>query len=334
MFPKLPLRLHAEPRLWGLVVLHDRRNPPEWQGKRLPFDGIAAIGGGVPGWPLLDATGARVQSGGRTVNVTLAHGTQGTFRRARKRLFKRRLAAGDLDTVVRHPPRKVDLIGLTVISAIMAALGITGLWMMLAEHFATDPSRLEWYDLPLKSVMVAMPLLLGAPFLWWMRRIARRSCTAYRLTATSVTPLDGPWAGRQFDRSSIVRHQSFAQSVVRLWFPEQMLQIEWPPVPFSVWMDSEEADRASRRRSYIRCAWYGGVALVCAITLTLVLPRPERDPNALSAWQVAALLLGMGLFHVWLFKYGPPWLAAKAKQSERKKRQLMREKSASSEIAA
>lgn len=323
-FSNRAIKLHAEPRLWGVWIADDARNPADWRGRRIDFEQISRLGRGVLGRPLLDEAGAPAMSEGRPLFVAMSAAAQGTLHRAGARWVKRRLADGTIDIVVRSSSlarwEKFFFAAFGV--ALLTLVGVAVRWV-LVEHAAVHPAHREWYDLPVKLGLLLF-LVLFSGFGAWIAGIGPRlSFRAYRLTANALTPLDGPLAGRAIERSTISRYWRSAGNTLKLHVSGRTLRIHSPPIQFSKWMDDEAAEKLRQRKSYIRCGWIMGIAVVVAIVLGSVLPRLERAPSQGSP---GPALLGGCVLLVCVFGlcYCGDKLIARRKRREREQRQAVR----------
>ncbi|MFT3684089.1 MAG: hypothetical protein QM783_04020 [Phycisphaerales bacterium] len=320
------VRLHAEPRLWGVLVLDDPRNPAEWRGMRLPFERVGSYAGVVWRRHLLDEAGEPLVRDGKRVQLTFTEEAGRVLNRATRHDVRRRLKDGTLNFTHRTMPMsRTDKIVLCVMAPVMLALMAFVAVAIVRGHATIPRSHLEWYDLPVKLSLVVVPLLLYILVGWIVWRSSRRTCRAVRVTSEAITPLDRAHSGKPIERSAVVRYK-FGQESVRVWTTEGTHQFQCARWFFIAWMGSDELERRRTRRSYVRCGIYLAVTLPVIIVFACVLPRPDPDPNIqrLEWWQGVLLFGGLLGFCAVMLGYVLPRMVISGRRRERATRRKYR----------
>lgn len=305
VFPKWPLSLRIEPRLDGFVIAHDPRNPLPWRGQKFGYERMGRVQNrsGMP--LLLDERGEPAKVDGREVGLNCRDTvTSRVMRRARDRSFRRRLADGTLDEVVRRTPADVKGWQLAVMGLAMAGLCGFVWWAAVRQYCSVAPSHRMTSDLIVMLMGGLMPMLLCAGLLWLVGRLGGNSCNAFRVTAESITPLDGEFDGVAFERSSLTAYCSSTYGV-QITSARGTLRLAWDRAPFWIWMGVENAERERERRGMKRCVWYLAAGGLIAVTCSVLL---SADQPTVLRFKPLGGLLPFGVMLVVLYKFSQGWV--------------------------
>ena len=330
VFSNWPLSLRVEPRLDGFVVAHDPRNPPAWRGRKFSYERMGRVHNrsGLP--VLVDERGAPVKEGVRDVCLSCRDTvTSRVMRRAQVRNFKRRLADGTLDQVVKRTPSELKGWQLALIGLIMAAWCGFIWWEVVRQYFSVAPSHRITSDLIVMSTMGLIPTLMCAVLLWLVGTLGRNTCNVFRVTGGGITPLEGEFSGVAFERSSLTGYRARTHCV-QVTSARGTLRFSWERGPFWMWLGAEHEERERERRGMRRCVWYmavGGLVVVaCGVLLSADQP-PELRYKPLYS------LLPMGVMVLGLYKFSQGWVPPQPlrgwdNRNERRRRKRAREAAA------
>lgn len=325
MFQRWPLMLHAEPRLGGVFVTSDARNPAELRGKQIGFARLRAACGTGPGWRLYDDAGLPVRVDGRELWVGIsAPGGWGLACAARTRQLKQRVADGSLNILVERTSLRAGK-RLFVIGCAAAGIGWAAvLWMILKHHSSLPPSQVLPIDMPVKLIAFGLISLIIPAYALAVRTFLRRSCLRYRLTSASIELLDGPLAGRVINRADVIAHRQLTRDSIELRLTDRKVYLQQPPMSFSAWMGTEKADRKREHQRLVRGIKAFCVVVAVALVAGAFIPADDPSKNAeklgvLIATPFLIALCGWMIFRV------TPRLAAREKQRARRERRKLRE---------
>lgn len=319
VFPRLPLRLRAEPRLWGAVVLDHPKNPAALRGKGFAMDALLTCPGEIYA-RVREGSGAAVRFEGRDVWL-MWEGTRNArvFGAARRRWLTRSLNAGTLDVVCGDPWGQRDERRTVWFMMVPMGIGLAlTLWFGFLLPFVRGPQSqhtpLDWL---IACGFCAAMLAVPAACIWMLSRGFHRTCSLYRLTAKKITPLDGTLQGQDLLLAGCTGHDTFAMRLARLRFGDRTIIIDRPHVALAQLLGTEEQQRRQNKQVYRRLKIYGAVGIILYVA-AIVLTQPI---TGVPIWRpLLALAVGIPLYAL-LGLYGERWLKGVFAAVERRSRQ-------------
>jgi len=318
IFPRLPLRLYAEPRLWGAIVLDIPKNPQRWRGVAFGMGDILRSMSKGTSALVHNSDGSKSTVDGRHIYLCWsATRHQAVFRRAKRRWLRRNLRNGTLDvawgslSTVRED---------RVTQYVMGAFGcvlLVVLWMAFGVPFVQqNPAQRVWIDWALLVFFFIFYLSLPAILGWQLVKRCRRSCRAFRITSTAIVPSDGPSAGIALPYAGVRAFDEYAMGLIRLRSDEATLIIDSPPLPIAELLGREEEQRQTDLRLYRRLFCLAGAGVVAAVA-ALVSIQPI---TGMPIWKpLVTLAAAIPLFAFGIF--GERWLKGLFARIERRSRQ-------------
>lgn len=318
MFPKWPLKLKSEPRLWGAVVLDHPKNPPSMRGKGFAMSSIGGIN--QAGAWVGDGNGGPMLVDGRGVFLTFPT-TRGLslMSKARKRWLEQHRLNGTLDIVCGCPgdPRKGSDFETVFMSVMMVVLVVLVVIAFVVPVIRMHPSQRSWVDWTVSIGACAFMLLLPTVAVCVVRQSKKLTCHGYRLTSMAITPLDGEQAGNVVRFADVIDFGDAGMArLLRLDLPGRSLRIVRPPIPAAKLLGREQDEKLRNRNLIRRIA---GVLIAGAVLAAFVgyLTQPI---TGMPAWRPALALLSIVPGGLLAF-FGQAWMLRGFAALERRSKQ-------------